>query len=666
MAKKSQKSNKPAAAKSPVLNLKVTKTVKKAKPATQLPVAAETELDSASSEPKLEASDLAAAEIPTSAATTFTEDEASFNDLGPHRSYRWIGYTVAAVIIAVGLFGGFKLVYAHKIYPGVSVNGIFVGGMSQQQAEQTLTQDLATYQKNQILVHYANTTKAVDLAAIDTSTDVTVVVKSAYAHGRNGSWSNNLWQTTRALVLRPTRLAQVNFDPTKLMPVMNLIADQVDTPVTNASLSFSDTGRVVVVPATAGRRLDIGGLVGALEQRISTGSTEAVTAPVTELDPSVSTAALGSLKTQAEGYLQGPVTLTFSAQAQPTTVPVKDMIGWIKIKQAPAALPDRNLTLASFNYPSDAPPVSLSIDPAPVGAYVARLAKSIDQPGQNAALTIESDVATIFQPEKTGYTLDQPAAVSAITAALAKSAADRTLALTVKVTQPEVTAASLNSLGINQLISEGVTYFPGSPAARMQNIRVGASKFNGILVKPDDTFSFESLLGNVDAAAGYAPALVILGDKEVYQYGGGMCQVSSTAYRAALLAGLPIVERHSHSFAVGYYTAPFGVPGVDATVFDASVDFKFKNDTGHYILIQTVLSGTTLKFDFYGTKTKSGVIHAPTFIDPPGGAGWNVTIPSTTVFTRDILDLAGNVIKTDTIKTHYKSSLDFPVVKELN
>ncbi len=370
-------------------------------------------------------------------------------------------------------------------------------------------------------------------------------------------------------------------------------------------------------------------------------------------------------QSQASGYLAGPITLTLPSKT--VTVAPSDITGWITVNRASnAAGLAANLQLSDFAYTPPAAPITLSLNNAAIAAYVASLAKTVDQAGQNAALTITGGTATVFQPEKTGYTLDQAGATTAIVAALAKPPADRTIALNVKVTEPAVTAASLNSLGINQLIGEGVTYFPGSPAARVQNIRVGTARFNGTLIKPGDTFSFESLLGDVDAATGYVPAIVILNNKEEYQYGGGLCQVSTTAYRAALLAGLPIVERHNHSYAVGYYTAPFGVPGVDAAIFNDSVDFKFLNNTGHYILIQTILSGSTLKFDFYGTKVESGQIRGPYFITPAGGTGWNPTVPSTTVFYRDVLDLTGKVVSTDTVTTHYASSNDFPLVPQFN
>jgi vancomycin resistance protein YoaR len=275
---------------------------------------------------------------------------------------------------------------------------------------------------------------------------------------------------------------------------------------------------------------------------------------------------------------------------------------------------------------------------------------------------MQDDQLTVSQASHGGVKVDQDAAITDILASLKKSGDDRQVNLQLQTTAAEVNETNLANLGIKELISTGETMFPGSSSSRLINIRAGAKRFNNVLLKPGETFSFGKILGDVGPETGYVPELVILADHEEKQYGGGLCQVASTAYRAALLAGLPITERHNHSFAVSFYTAPFGVPGVDATIYYPQVDLKFTNDTGSYILIQTLMQGTNLKFFYYGTKTKTGVIRGPEFISGTTDA----TLPSKTVFYRDILDLAGNVTKTDTVTTSYKSSKDYPVVKQFN
>lgn len=163
----------------------------------------------------------------------------------------------------------------------------------------------------------------------------------------------------------------------------------------------------------------------------------------------------------------------------------------------------------------------------------------------------------------------------------------------------------LKDMGIRELVSVGESDFSGSTWARMQNVEVGSLRFNGYLVPQGATGSFNDQLGPVDASQGYLPELVIVGPKLDKEYGGGLCQVSSTAFRAALLAGLPIVERYPHSFAVHYYE-PWGT---DATIYPGHKDMKFVNDTPGALLMQTTMNREThiLQFHFYGTKDDRSV-----------------------------------------------------------
>ncbi len=330
------------------------------------------------------------------------------------------------------------------------------------------------------------------------------------------------------------------------------------------------------------------------------------------------------------------------------------MANWLAA--TPTDLPLKKDILTNY-YTPPSENSSTYFDSLKIAAWVKDLAGKINTEPQDAELTIVDGRATVFAQSRNGLQLDEATTISAITSYLNSQTTNGQIALSVKTIPAAVSNENIDKLGIKELISEGVTYFPGSPANRLQNVRTGAKKFNGVLLKPGQVFSFGEYLGEVSAATGYAPGLIILGDHEEKAYGGGLCQVSSTAYRAALLAGLPILQRTNHAFAISYYTAPYGVPGVDATIYYPQVDMKFLNDTGHYILIQTQMYGTTLKFDFYGTKTKSGVIRGPEYIS----GNSDPTIPSHTVFYRDVLDLNGKVTKTDTIHTYYQSSLDFPI-----
>jgi len=183
---------------------------------------------------------------------------------------------------------------------------------------------------------------------------------------------------------------------------------------------------------------------------------------------------------------------------------------------------------------------------------------------------------------------------------------DDTSTITVEVPavyiNPEVSLSEINNLGIKELLGVGVSKFKGSISSRIYNIKLASSRINSYLVAPGEIFSFNKALGDVSGLSGYKPAYVIKEGKTVLDDGGGICQVSTTLFRAVLNAGLPVVERTPHSYRVGYYEQGSD-PGIDATVFSPSVDFKFRNDTPGHLLIQMLvdLSNYSLTTEIYGS-----------------------------------------------------------------
>ena len=217
---------------------------------------------------------------------------------------------------------------------------------------------------------------------------------------------------------------------------------------------------------------------------------------------------------------------------------------------------------------------------------IEKIADELTQTPKNARLIIENGRATTFEPPQNGQTVDLYALIKQI-----QTPADST-ELPVLISEPAVKLSGTNSLGINELVAVGESDFSGSPNNRIVNIKVGAAKFNGIIIKPGDEFSFNQYLGDVDAEHGFLPELVIKATGLVPEFGGGLCQVSSTVFRAAMNAGFPIKERRNHSFAVRYY-AP---QGTDATIYPGVTDIRFLNDSGGHVLIRTKIVGAKLYF----------------------------------------------------------------------
>jgi vancomycin resistance protein YoaR len=169
--------------------------------------------------------------------------------------------------------------------------------------------------------------------------------------------------------------------------------------------------------------------------------------------------------------------------------------------------------------------------------------------------------------------------------------------------------ATGEELGITELVHQETSYFYGSDPARVQNIETAAAQFHGLLVPPGVTFSMADALGNISLENGYAEALIIYGGQTIQGVGGGVCQVSTTLFRAAFFAGFPIPERHAHAYRVSYYelrrdgSRDPNLAGLDATVFVPIVDLKFTNDTEHWLLMETYMGQyQSLTWKFYSTK----------------------------------------------------------------
>jgi vancomycin resistance protein YoaR len=156
--------------------------------------------------------------------------------------------------------------------------------------------------------------------------------------------------------------------------------------------------------------------------------------------------------------------------------------------------------------------------------------------------------------------------------------------------------------GIHNLLGEGISEYTGSANSRAHNLNLAAERTNGVLVAPGEIYSFNNSVGDISASTGYASAYIISNGRTVLGDGGGVCQTSTTLFRAVLNAGLPIVKRNPHAYRVRYYEldAPLGF---DAAIYQPYLDFQFENDTGAYILIQTSadLENSLLSFKLYGT-----------------------------------------------------------------
>lgn len=241
-----------------------------------------------------------------------------------------------------------------------------------------------------------------------------------------------------------------------------------------------------------------------------------------------------------------------------------------------------------------------------ISQYLTQLDDAYSIPPQNALFEFDNGRVTTFRFEKNGQKLQIEDTKNGVESYLSSDIihnTSRRLEISETIHEPDITIADINEFGIQEKIGEGQSDFSGSSAEREHNIAQAAARFHGVLIPPGDVFSFNRTVGDISRATGYKTSYVIKNGRTVLGDGGGVCQDSTTLFRAALNTGLPIIERHAHAYRVKYYEND-KKPGFDATVFSPSVDLKFKNDTENHILIQSFVDhqNNILRFEFFGTK----------------------------------------------------------------
>ena len=228
--------------------------------------------------------------------------------------------------------------------------------------------------------------------------------------------------------------------------------------------------------------------------------------------------------------------------------------------------------------------------------YLNTLSPLINIEPVNAKFTFANNRAQVFVPSSSGKKLNLEKSIVSVGTVVLENGPSAELA--VEIVEPEITLDKINNLGISTLLGRGESDYGHSSAARIHNIKIGMSKFNGVILKPGAEFSFNNLLGPVEEREGYQAELVIKNGGLVREFGGGLCQVATTVFRSAILSGLEIKERKPHSFPVQYYNPQ----GFDATIYPGIVDLRFINNTESHALIQTRLIGSRLRVEVYGSN----------------------------------------------------------------
>ena len=560
-----------------------------------------------------------------------------FSVLQRKQSILLAGFLSLCIILFLSAF--FFSYYAGRIYPRVYVFGINLSGKTIEESHQLLYKHLEQRFPQSITLSYQNRRWPLSTASVSAGIDYQQTTQDAFSYGRKGTVLGNLQAITTALISKTTLPIRLFYNKEALSQSIATLAAEIDIPVEEPTLlvTKTSTGKstIELTKGRNGRKLNIDETAQHIIQRFHLLSAEELSLPIQELLVETTEEQRKQAIDQAEKLL----TKTLEIKTPETSLKLdgKDLIPFIDVKTV-------------YNREK-------------IASWAATLANQVNHPPQDAVFQFSGNKVNVFKPSKDGITLDENKTTNLVAQRLSdlEATISSTLELTVpiKTTPPKVSTAQANNLGIKELLGRGISYYGGSAAERIHNLSLLTSKLNGVLIPPGETFSVDRTVGDISTATGYKQAFIIQNGRTILGDGGGVCQPTTTLFRAVINSGLPVEERHAHAYRVHYYEDGGFQPGFDATIFLPQVDFKFKNDMASYILIQayTVPSELKLVFELYGTKDNREIYISP-------GRIWDQAPAPPTLYQDDPTLPKGVMKQVDFAAPGAKAAFDYKVTKD--
>lgn len=504
-----------------------------------------------------------------------------------------LGFGIFLVAV-VAIYAAFQLWYAGRIFPGVQVSGVDVGGLTPASAAARITQEFSYPQSGKILLQDGGQSWLVSPGQLGLYLDPETSALNAYRVGRSGGMFRRLRNQYSAYAAGEQLPPALIFDQRVTYLVLEGLGKQINKPVVEATLQVQGMD-VLVQAGQTGRELDLPAslaLVSAQVQMLQDGIVPLV---VRETPPAILDASAQA--EVARKILSAPLTIG---------VPDGETGGPWTIE------PDKLAGMLNFQRVVDGQSAEyrVGLDAGQLLAFLTGLGPELQRYPQNARFIFNDDTREleVIQNAVIGRALDAAASLAAVQERVA--AGEHNAQLVFDYTNPAVTDDKTGAdLGITELVIAETSYYYGSSPDRVQNIKAAAASFHGLLIAPGETFSMANAMSDITLDNGYAEAPIIVGGRTVEGIGGGICQVSTTLFRAVFNAGYAIAERHPHAYRVGYYEQLSGprwsanLAGLDATVFVPIVDFKFVNDSPYWLLMETYVhpQAYNIMWKFYST-----------------------------------------------------------------
>lgn len=524
----------------------------------------------------------------------------------------WV-FAAAAVTLVIGGIGigialGYGRLYDHRIFPGVRILNVRLDGLTENEARITLNQRIDDALKDGLRFSYQNqdiTLGATTVATNDPDTSSDLIryqidqpIQEAMKFGRSSFWIANLLSQWSAR-LHPVQIeVPISLNESSIQSGIQHSAEDFSPAPKNAEMHFtwdaqSNSLKTEVTEEQTGTELDIAPALKELLQQAKILSFLPINVKGKETKPTIFKKDLEPLIAEADPWIKrAPITLVYDS----TKIEI-DLNRFASWTSAEIINNKPQLTINREKFHKEI-----------------RELTTIEQVAKNGTLDIQDGKIVSFEAGSTGLIINDEATIQGILSQLGTTS---TMPLVVEKQAASFAGEDPEKLGIKEIIGIGTSDFKGSPTNRTKNIANGVKKVNGTLIAPGEEFSMLKTIGEITAEQGWFPELVIKGNKTVPELGGGLCQIGTTAFRAALNSGLKITERRNHSYRVSYYEPV----GTDATIYDPAPDFKFLNDTKNYILIHAYIKGTIITYEFWGTRD-GRVATAPTpkvsnIVSPP-------------------------------------------------
>jgi vancomycin resistance protein YoaR len=513
---------------------------------------------------------------------------------------KWLIIIIAIFLImlfiSVIFYFSLSTIYKDKIYPNIYIGEIKIGGLTPAGAKLILDNKLDSIEQAGIPFIYGD--KQAEIQPVATSAegdiayqiinfDTDKTIGMAYAYGRENSLIIAIDQRIKSLFNRQNLAMQFSLDDKQIQNVLSGDFGGYQVPAQDAKLVYatSSNNKDLVFKVEAeksGSQINYQDGLNELYKNLQSLDGSAITLYEHNNKPQILKKDCSGIEAKAEQILTAtPVTLQNGQDK--FKIEAKDLAGWLALKKNPDEM--------------SADKILVEINIKALENYlISVLGPKINKEPSLSKFEMKDGKVQAFQTGGDGLNLN--AMASAIKIKDTINSRGTSTDLIVNIVKSDDLATSTNNFGIKEIIGTGRSNFKGSPKNRRHNIRTGANALNGTLIKPGEEFSMVKTLGEVDAKNGYLEELVIKGNKTTPEYGGGLCQIGTTAFRGALASGLPITMRRNHSYRVSYYEPA----GTDATIYSPLPDLRFLNDTGNYILIQSRIEGDILSFDFWGVS----------------------------------------------------------------